>query len=239
MSPWLLCPDCREGQLPDGRACPTCGGCAALSADPQPRAAIDAHEYFKTRVVPPPQCALTLRPHWAHAVTDLGKWVENRASMAPVRLLGKRIAIHAGARDGRDPAQDAREAASLGLNPAHCAASAIVATARVFAFVRHEGKVIEVCDDPLEVESPDDLGRVVAELHARAERATTSPWWRGPIGWCLDQVIKLNHPVRCTGNQGPWRMPVQTLFAVRVAENRTLGRFGVGLRADSPAPVQP
>lgn len=200
--------------------------------------AINALEFFKDRVVPPPHRALTLRPHWAHSVSHLGKWVENR-SMAPAHLLGRRIAIHAGARDSQWSAQDAREAAALGLNLAHCQTSAIIATARVFAFVHGEGQVIDVCPDPIEVEEPANLARVIAELRVRAERAVTSPWWRGPIGWCLDQTIALQSPVRCSGALSAWRMPVQTLLAVRVAENRTLGRFGVGLRADSPAPVQP
>ena len=44
-----------------------------------------------------PMRALTLKPWWAHAVAFLDKDIENRAKPPPEALIGKRIAIHAGA----------------------------------------------------------------------------------------------------------------------------------------------
>jgi hypothetical protein len=41
--------------------------------------------------------ALTLRPHWAHAVAHMGKRIENRSRPIPKALVGCRVAIHAGA----------------------------------------------------------------------------------------------------------------------------------------------
>jgi hypothetical protein len=41
--------------------------------------------------------ALTLRPHWAHAVAHMGKRIENRSRPIPKALVGHRVAIHAGA----------------------------------------------------------------------------------------------------------------------------------------------
>jgi hypothetical protein len=41
--------------------------------------------------------ALTLHPHWAHAVAHLSKTIENRGRPIPKALVGQRIAIHAGA----------------------------------------------------------------------------------------------------------------------------------------------
>ncbi len=41
--------------------------------------------------------ALTLKPHWAHAVAHLGKRCENRKRPIPQGFVGERVAIHAGA----------------------------------------------------------------------------------------------------------------------------------------------
>lgn len=40
--------------------------------------------------------ALTLYPHWAHAVLYHGKRVENRSRPIPKALVGKRVVLHAG-----------------------------------------------------------------------------------------------------------------------------------------------
>ncbi len=46
--------------------------------------------------------ALTLYPHWAHAILGHGKCIENRAGPIPAGLVGARVALHAGAfRPGR------------------------------------------------------------------------------------------------------------------------------------------
>ena len=33
------------------------------------------------------------------------------------------------------------------------------------------------------------------------------PWFSGPYGWQLDNVVKLPEPVECRGAQGLWRLP--------------------------------
>lgn len=227
MTAWLPCPDCHEGQLFDGRPCPSCRGCGALDpAGPLP-VAQSAIEAFKDRPVPVPKRALTLRPHWAEAVCRLGKWVENRP-IAPVTLLGERIAIHAGQRSGHHAEADNREAAELGLNLAHCPTGVFVATARVFGYMDDAGG-IELC-----AEMPQSDGA------AWLRKAMSSPWWRGgPRGWLLDQVIVLQQPVRERGQLGAWSILYTTLVKLRGAENKALGRCGLGMHADSPAPVQP
>jgi hypothetical protein len=47
---------------------------------------------------PPPQFAVTLLPHWAHAVIWLGKANEMRSWAPDPSLVGQRLAIHAGSR---------------------------------------------------------------------------------------------------------------------------------------------
>lgn len=34
-----------------------------------------------------------------------------------------------------------------------------------------------------------------------------SPWFMGPYGWILDEVIALPSPVHCKGMQGLWTVP--------------------------------
>jgi len=40
------------------------------------------------------------------------------------------------------------------------------------------------------------------------------PWFSGPFGWVLGDVVKLRHPVPAKGAQGLWRIPSAILAAV-------------------------
>lgn len=51
--------------------------------------------------------------------------------------------------------------------------------------------------------------------------ALDSPWFFGPIGWRLDEVVPIN-PVPCSGQQGLWRVPDDVLPAVRLAYGAAL-----------------
>ena len=44
---------------------------------------------------------------------------------------------------------------------------------------------------------------------------TDSSWWRGPVGWVLEEVVPLPTPVVLPGAQGLWRLPAGVLKAVR------------------------
>lgn len=35
-----------------------------------------------------------------------------------------------------------------------------------------------------------------------------SPWFSGPYGWVLDEVVALDDPVPCKGSLGLWRLPI-------------------------------
>lgn len=48
-----------------------------------------------------------------------------------------------------------------------------------------------------------------------------SPWFSGPIGWKLDEVVALPEPVPCKGAQGLWRVPEDV--ACRVLEQVDVG----------------
>jgi len=41
-----------------------------------------------------------------------------------------------------------------------------------------------------------------------------SPWFSGPYGWVLDDVVKLSEPIPCAGSLGLWRVPQRHLEAI-------------------------
>lgn len=129
--------------------------------------------------------ALTLWQPWAHAVAHLGKRIENRPWKPWPAVIGTRVAIHAAAK------VDA------------------VGEAAVEGWVRrHTGLAL-----PPAASLP--RGAIVAT--ARVTGVVTesrSPWFMGPFGWTLDEVIALPTPVACRGAQGLWTVPADALAQV-------------------------
>lgn len=139
--------------------------------------------------------ALTLHAPWAYAVTDLGKRVENRTWRPPARLIGQRLAIHAGMANAWP--------AWLAVDRAFC-----FATSDDLAIARDEatrGAVVAVVTVAGWADSRD----------GSAYEAARSPWWIGPIGWLLTDVVTLPDPVPAKGRQGLWRLDAATDAAVR------------------------
>lgn len=145
---------------------------------------------FVVRPVPPTH-AITLWPEWAHAVAHLGKDVENRCWPPPRWLVGKRIAIHAGAhvggRKGRVALHEGLDALRgmmlrAGVtgrpNPDVIALRQIVATATVGEPVR---------------DSPSPWA-VPGEWHwpLLGVQRVSVPWQRGAQGlWRLPEGVEL------------------------------------------------
>lgn len=69
---------------------------------------------------PPDARAVTLHPHWAHAVAWLGKRIENRNRPIPPALVGQRVAIHAGATLPAGWADDMLLTAPVGRTDSAC-----------------------------------------------------------------------------------------------------------------------
>lgn len=131
--------------------------------------------------------ALTLWQPWAFAVASLGKRIENRPWRPWPSIVGKVIAVHAAAK----------------VDP--------VGEAAVEGWVRrHTGLVV-----PPAASLP--RGAIVATARVTGVvTESTSPWFMGPYGWTLDDVIALPSPVPCRGAQGLWPVPPEV--AVRVFE---------------------
>jgi hypothetical protein len=122
--------------------------------------------------------ALTLWQPWAYAVAHLGKDVENRTWKPWPSVIGTRIAIHAAAKVDQVAERDAA------------------------GFICHRTTGVL----PLHL----DLPRAAIVATARVTGVVTEsadPWFVGPYGWKLDEVIALPTPVPCRGAQGLWIVP--------------------------------
>lgn len=119
--------------------------------------------------------AITLHQPWATAISEHSKDIENR-TWAPVHVLGKRIAIHAGLAFDEE---GARWIERSGLIPG-------ITVREMLMWPRS----VIVCTTI--------LSSVVTE--------SASPWFGGPVGWRLTETRRLLRPVVHRGAQGLWTL---------------------------------
>jgi len=120
--------------------------------------------------------ALTLQQPWATAVAEFGKDIENRSWRPPSRVIGQRIAIHAG-RVFDEPG--ARWILERNLAPG-CTIGQL--------WMAPRGYIVATA----------------IVLSVRVDSG--SPWFHGPVGWELREVRRLSPPVLARGAQGLWRL---------------------------------
>ena len=150
-----------------------------------------------------PVYAITLHQPWASLIASGIKKVETRPWPAPARLVGQRIAIHAGRRLIRRPG-DAIEGelrARLGENW-----RVVVPTGAVVATAVLAGTARVAHIDPLTGHAVHDPG---AEVGCAAGRGRTpiDPWGDFSVGrwlWFLDDVEALPEPIPAIGRQSFW-----------------------------------
>lgn len=161
-----------------------------------------------------PILALTIIQPWAELIVRGPKRYENRTWEPPRTLVGGYLAIHAGkAVDGDswggaiDTARDAHLVATLPVLAGLMALPAPEPGDR-FARQRERRYVERAC--------PYSAIVGVARLAgvARAMPVPHDPWWFGPVGWRLDDVVAFD-PVPCRGAQGLWSLAPETLTVVR------------------------
>jgi len=161
----------------------------------------------------PKLLALTLWPEWAFAVAHLGKRIENRSWRPPKRHVGSRIAIHAGAHIGGRPGRPARIA---GLNAVE--STAANSDLEVVFFVPiPQVYVGDLGTFPISADLYPNPTRpiplatraivAVATIGEVVETAEAGgPWFAGPLGWRLDDLVTLSEPVACPrGDRGSGR----------------------------------
>lgn len=123
--------------------------------------------------------ALTLWQPWAWAICHAGKRIENRPWKPWPSVVGRDVAIHAGAKGDPDAYLVMPGRAKDLPLPADLPRSAVVAVARVTGW------------------AGDDL-----DLSPEQRR-----WFSGPYGWTLEDVRVLPQPVPCKGSLGLWSLP--------------------------------
>ena len=116
-----------------------------------------------------------------------GKDIENRSWTPPDRLVGQRIAIHAG------------------QNPGH---------AEALKEIRRDHRLPNVLPRGLILGTVLLKGYVDDERHcsvgltaAEVRRATKSKWAQGPCLWVLDDPRPFGKPVPCSGQLRLWTVP--------------------------------
>lgn len=139
--------------------------------------------------MPEPMRALTLWQPWAWAVAHAGKDWENRTWPPPGNAIGKMVAIHAGLRWDREGYLWMRDDLGIDAGTQHWR-GCVVAVATLSGFRRARDGIFV----------PADI---------------TSPWFHGPVGWKLEDVVTLRIPVHCRGAQGLWRLPLDVDAEVR------------------------
>ncbi len=150
--------------------------------------------------------ALTIKQPWLWCITDATKRVENRTWKPPFNMIGQRIALHASKSHTKDDwshAQDIYPVAAIATVPL----GAIVATAVIVGYVVVEHK-------------PNMTPRLIeATKSAMGYNERSDPWFFGPVGWLLDDVVKLSQPVPCKGALGLWTVPDDVMEAIDNANN--------------------
>ena len=158
--------------------------------------------------------ALTVHQPWAWAMCNANMRLENRTWRPPSFAANKQLALHAGKAWGRREKLDA-SALSCQLHPEHKVPlgsegyvfGSIVAVARLVGFVD-----LDLRDGrgpySFEIETSKGYAVVGGRLTPQeVESAVTNPFWKGPCGWLLADLQRLESPIPVRGQQKVWRLP--------------------------------
>lgn len=132
--------------------------------------------------------ALSIKQPWLYCITDLDKRVENRTWKPPDWIVGQRIALHASAKmdDHGGKIAAARLAGNQIQGVIHTIPlGVVVATVTVVGWINSDG----------------------AASYPELTKYLDDKWFFGPFGWVLDDVQKIEKPVRCRGRLGLWDVP--------------------------------
>lgn len=161
--------------------------------------------------------ALTIKPHFAHAIAFLAKRIENRAKPIPPALLGERIAIHAGASLPAGWANQLREACPTGPNRLPLIVGGVSQTAQF------EGEP-DRCIHMRGIVATAVLARCIESN--RAPAAFRSKPWADPGAvwwWTLEGVRVLTSPVHVErGQLGLWRLDDRVEYLIASTPHRVI-----------------
>lgn len=162
--------------------------------------------------------ALTIWPEFIWAICYLGKRVENRTWTPPDKMIGKRIALHAGAHVGGSPGRTATESGLTGLvgMAVHEGWAWMMGEHPDFVSFYKPGSLpIEMCLDPDLTEAISAVkpvvkkaivGTAVLDKVEKYERERV-PWGvAGMYHWFLRDLVFFEEPIPANGKQRLWRL---------------------------------
>ena len=154
---------------------------------------------------------LTFWRPWSDAIVRGPKRVENRSWPPPERMLGKIIAIHAGKKydKGDWPMPEGYSAPSPGDSP-----EGIVGVARILGALDARGREHTGFAPKRRILQSLAVDGDAGELARRLYELDDDPWWAGPCGWLLDDVVAID-PVPVKGAMGLWTLPPDVERVVR------------------------
>lgn len=148
--------------------------------------------------------ALTLHPHWAWAMVNLGKRVENRPWKPAAHHIGTRIAIHAGRwPGGAMTSRDSQAGIARMIAAAARAGWDYQAPSGNLCGTFQTSRALRVFTSP-----PAGCIVAVATLRYVTTANLADPWVETQCyHWVLDDVERLKGgPIPCRGKQRLWRM---------------------------------
>jgi hypothetical protein len=147
--------------------------------------------------------AITLRHPWPFAICQLGKRIENR-TWSPNLAIGEKFAIHGGKfpvqADGSNKGAANQQyweeikATLFDLGQSGLIDGAMKVTIRMLQAT---------------------VGICAVATYGGTVREDASPWFCGPIGWVMTDVLVLPEAVPCRGAQGLWAVPDDVLAKMR------------------------
>ena len=164
--------------------------------------------------------AITVHPNWAYAFLHFGKRIENR-EFFPDKLIGRRLALHAGKHAGGAPSKPATFRGFRDL--AHCMVRSGYLACPVW-LKRNEPHLawLEGTDSPqsgfhvvYEHDLPTSAVFAVATLDVAGEMDVDGWAFDGCAHWLMRDLLPLEQPVPCSGQQGIWKLPEEVEEAVR------------------------
>ena len=167
--------------------------------------------------------AITLWPEWVWAIFHLGKGVENRTWAPPRKLMGQRIALHAGAHVGGRPGRVATEAGlrGVGFMATHEGLGWMLRDKMdymLFTFVSHNSRGIvsgELCMDLGREDRDLPPGNrplirkaiVGTAVLKKVEIGDRVPWGvPGMYHWYLSDLLAFPNPISARGKQRFWAL---------------------------------
>lgn len=148
--------------------------------------------------------ALTILHPWPYAITQLGKRIENRTWAPSCLKKGDRFALH-GAVPPTEKKADAAQATAVSLIHHQPGGPASEIDNNLYPFWWFQDYVVK-----------PHLGIFALAKYGGTVREHVSPWFHGPVGWLLDEIVVLKEPIAVPGAQGLWDVPDWAAIAIRL-----------------------